>query len=115
MFEINKIDRYSLFCLIKLKRGDISIVITNFEGGEENVNDMQIYLDRKSYACLKRNKSVSFYMNGSLYLLSYSKSKSLCTLSRYDDEGKKYFVGIFEYPICLEYGEELKLKEKKEI
>ena len=53
MFEINKIDRYSLFCLIKLKRGDISAVLTNFEGVEENVNDMQIYLDRKSYACLE--------------------------------------------------------------
>lgn len=107
---------YSLYThIVKNNTGDISAVVTNFEGGEENVNDMQIYLDRKSYACLKRNKSVTFYMNGSLYLLSYSKSKSLCLLSRYDDEGKKYFVGIFEYPICLEYHEELKLKEKKEI
>lgn len=83
------------------------------KGVDENVNDMQIYLDRKSYACLKRNKSVTFYMNGSLYSLSYSQRKSLCLLSRYDDEGKKYFVGIFEYPICLEYQEELKLNEKK--
>ena len=77
------------------------------------MNDMQIYLDKKSYACLKRNKSVTFHMNGSLYSLSYNKCKSLCTLSRYDDDGKKYFVGIFEYPICLEYREELKLKERK--
>ena len=115
MFEINKTDRYSLFYLIKLKRGDISAVLTNFEGGEENVNDMQIYLDRKSYACLKRNKSVSFNMNGSFYKLIYSKSKSFCLLYRYDDDAKKYFVGIFEYPICLEYQEEVKLKEKKEI
>lgn len=113
MFEINKIGRYSLFCLVKLKRGDISAVLTNFEGGEENVNDMQIYLDRKSYACLRRNNTVSFHMNGSFYTLSYNKRKSLCSLSRYDDDGKKYFVGIFEYPICLEYQEELKLKERK--
>lgn len=56
MFEINKIDRYSLFYIIKLKQGNISAVLTNFEGGEENANDMQIYLDKKSYACLKRNK-----------------------------------------------------------
>lgn len=52
-------------------------------------------------------------MNGSLYTLTYSKRKSLCSLSRYDDEGKKYFVGIFEYPICLEYQEELKEKRKE--
>lgn len=54
-------------------------------------------------------------MNGSFYTLSYSKRKDLCSLSRYDGEGKKYFVGIFEYPICLEYQEELNLKKRKEI
>lgn len=52
-------------------------------------------------------------MNGSFYTLSYSKRKDLCSLSRYDGEGKKYFVGIFEYPICLDYLEEIKLKERK--
>lgn len=52
-------------------------------------------------------------MNGSFYTLSYSKRKSLCSLSRYGDDGKKYFVGIFEYPICLDYLEEIKLKERK--
>lgn len=79
------------------------------------MNDMQIFLDKKSYACLKRRNTVSFHMNGSFYTLSYSNRKSLCSLSRYDDDGKKYFVGIFEYPICLEYQEELNLKKRKEI
>lgn len=79
------------------------------------MNDMQIFLDKKSYSSLRRNNSVSFHMNGSFYTLSYSKHKDLCSLSRYDCEGKKYFVGVFEYPICLDYVEEIKLKEKKEI
>lgn len=82
---------------------------------KKNVNDMQIFLDKKSYDCLRRNNTVSFHINGSFYTLSYSKRKSLCSLSRYGDDGKKYFVGIFEYPICLEYQEELNLKKRKEI
>lgn len=77
------------------------------------MNDMQIFLDKKSYDCLRRNSTVSFHINGSFYTLSYSKRKSLCSLSRYGDDGKKYFVGIFEYPICLDYLEEIKLKERK--
>lgn len=85
------------------------------KGGEENVNDMQIFLDKKSYDCLIRNSTVSFHINGSFYTLSYSKRKSLCSLSRYGDDGKKYFVGVFEYPICLDYQEELNLKKKKGI
>lgn len=85
------------------------------KGGEENVNDMQIFLDKKSYDCLRRNNTVSFHINGSFYTLSYSKRKSLCSLSRYSDNGKKYFVGVFEYPICLDYQEELNLKKKKGI
>ena len=85
------------------------------KGGEENVNDMQIFLDKKSYDCLRRNNTVSFHINGSFYTLSYSKRKSLCSLSRYGDDGKKYFVCIFEYPICLDYQEELNLKKKKGI
>lgn len=79
------------------------------------MNDMQIFLDKKSYNCLRRRNTVSFHMNGSFYTLTYSNRKSLCSLSRYDDNGKKYFVGIFEYPICLEYQEELNLKKRKEI
>lgn len=78
------------------------------------MNDMQIFLDKKSYDRLRRNNTVSFHMNGSFYTLSYSKPKDLCSLSRYDADGKKYFVGIFEYPICLDYLEEIK-ERKKEI
>lgn len=92
---------------------EISFKKIYVKGGEENVNDMQIFLDKKSYDCLRRNNTVSFHINGSFYTLSYSKRKSLCSLSRYDDGGKKYFVGIFEYPICLDYLEEIKLKERK--
>lgn len=63
------------------------------KGGEENVNDMQIFLDKKSYDCLRRNNTVSFHINGSFYTLSYSKRKSLCSLSRYGDDGKKILCG----------------------
>lgn len=77
------------------------------------MNDMQIFLDKKSYDCLRRNSTVSFHINGSFYTLSYSKRKDLCSLSRYGDDGKKYFVGIFEYPICLDYLEERNLKKKE--
>lgn len=95
------------------KKQEISSKKIYVKGGEENVNDMQIFLDKKSYDCLRRNNTVSFHMNGSFYTLSYSNRKSLCSLSRYGDDGKKYFVGIFEYPICLDYLEEIKLKERK--
>lgn len=95
------------------KKQEISSKKIYVKGGEENVNDMQIFLDKKSYDCLRRNNTVSFHMNGSFYTLSYSNRKDLCSLSRYDGEGKKYFVGIFEYPICLDYLEEIKLKERK--
>lgn len=77
------------------------------------MNDMEIYLGKKAFDCLQRSNSVTFHINGSFYTLSCSKHKSLCSLFRYDDNGKKYFVGIFEYPIRLDYLEEIKLKERK--
>lgn len=77
------------------------------------MNDMQIFLDKKSYDCLRRNNTVSFHINGSFYTLSYSKRKSLCSLSRYGDDGKKYFCGYLWVPNLFRLFRRNKTKRKK--